>query len=69
LDELSRDTHKIIQTALFCKLHIFIEEQREVIASKLELWSQTLDKKKFYLNESKKDYMECNFIGKQRENN
>ncbi|XP_071725276.1 uncharacterized protein [Rutidosis leptorrhynchoides] len=45
---------------------ILIDESREGVNEKLELWRETLELKGFKLSRSKTEYMHCNFSGEGR---
>ena len=43
-----------------------MEDKREDVEAKLELWRQTLERRGFRLSRSKTEYMECHFSGSTR---
>ena len=45
---------------------VLIEERREDVEAKLELWRQTLEQRGFRLSRSKTEYMEFQFSGSTR---
>ena len=51
---------------MFANDIFLIEERREDVEAKLELWRQTLERRGFRLSRSKTEYMECHFSGSTR---
>ena len=63
---LVRDLHKVIPSCmLFSDDIVLIEESREEVNFKLEIWRDTLEYKGFRLNRSKTEYMHCKFSKRQ----
>ena len=68
MDEITKNIHeKIPWCMLFADDIVLINETKERVNSKLELWRQTLKIWGFRLNRSKIEYMECKF--RKRKNN
>jgi hypothetical protein len=62
MDELTKDIQDDVP---WCMLFVddiaLIDESRECVNTKLELWRSTLESKGFKLSRSKTEYMECEF--------
>ena len=48
---------------LFVDDIILVDESEDRANAKLERWRETLEFKSFKISHSKKEYMDCNFIG------
>ena len=62
MDELTKDIQEEVPWCmLFADDIVLIDETREGVNTKLELWRNTLESKGFKLSRSKTEYMECKF--------
>jgi hypothetical protein len=67
MDILTRHIHDDIPWCmLFADDVVLIDESREGVNAKLELWRETLESKGFKLSRSKTEYMHCDFSGQGR---
>ena len=68
MDEITKSIHEDIPWCmLFVNDIVLIDETKEEVNKKLELWRQTLEARRFRLSRLKTKYMECNF-GKRKNN-
>ena len=68
LDELTKSIQdEVPRCMMFADDIVLIEETREDVEAKLELWRQTLECRGFRLSRSKTEYMECHFSGSTRD--
>ena len=64
MDELTRSIQDGIPWCMmFADDIVLIDETKEGVESKLELWRQTLESRGFRLSRNKTEYMECKFSG------
>ncbi|TKC11307.1 hypothetical protein FA727_23890, partial [Robertmurraya kyonggiensis] len=64
MDEVTRDIQGDIPWCmLFADDVVLVDESREGVNEKLELWRRTLESKVFRLSRTKTEYMMCNFSG------
>lgn len=64
MDELTRSVQDDIPWCMmFADDIVLIDETKEGVESKLELWRHTLEARGFRLSRSKTEYMECKFSG------
>ena len=49
-------------------IYSLVQESREVINCKLEMWREVLESKDFLLSRKKTEYMECKFNKRQTNN-
>jgi Reverse transcriptase (RNA-dependent DNA polymerase) len=62
MDELTKDIQdEVPWSMLFADDIVLIDETREGVNAKLELWRSTLESKGFRVSRSKTEYMECEF--------
>ena len=62
MDELTREIQGgVLWHILFADDIVLIDESREGVNLKLELWRQTLESKGFKLSRTKTEYMHCRF--------
>jgi hypothetical protein len=68
IDEL---THAIQDEVPWCMMFaddiVLVDEKKERVEAKLELWRHTLESRGFKLSRSKTEYMECRFSGINRD--
>ena len=68
MDEIIKSIREEIPWCmLFANGIVLIDETKEGVNTKLELWRQTLEARGFRLSRSKTEYMECKF--RKRRNN
>ena len=68
MDEITKSIHEDIPWCmLFPDDIVLIDETKEGVNKKVELWRQTLEVRGFRLSRSKTEYMECKF--RKRRNN
>ena len=64
MDEVTKDIQGDIPWCmLFADDVVLVDESREGVNRKLELWRQTLESKGFRLSRTKTEYMWCDFSG------
>ena len=62
MDELTRRIHEEVSWCmLFANDVVLIDETREEVNAKLELWMDVLESNGFRINRTKTEYMECKF--------
>jgi hypothetical protein len=62
IDEVTRDIQEDIPWCmLFADDVVLVDENREGVNRKLELWRQTLESKGFRISRTKTEYMRCDF--------
>jgi len=62
MDEVIRDIQgDILWCMLFADDMMLVDESREGVNRKLELWRHTLESKGFRLSRTKTEYMRCDF--------
>jgi hypothetical protein len=62
IDEVTRDIQgDILWCMLFADDVVLVDESRERVNRKLELWRQTLESKGFRISRTKTEYMRCDF--------
>jgi Reverse transcriptase (RNA-dependent DNA polymerase) len=69
IDEITKHIHKTIpECMLFADDIVLIDDTREGVNAKLEVWRDALESKGFKISRNKTEYMECHFSNSRRIN-